>query len=58
MTINNLQRDDSVLVRLHDDRAVEGRVEQVFDTTSGKKARIVSGDLVITVGIDQIVEAR
>ena len=59
MTIDDLQRGDTVLVRLHDGRTVEGCVEQIADTTSGKKVRVMfgRGALVVTVNIDQILDA-
>ena len=53
----DLQRGDTVLVSLNG-RAIEGSVEQVLDTTSGKKVRVVSGDLVVTVNVDQILDVR
>jgi len=59
MTIDDLQRGDTVLVRLRDGRAMEGRIEQIFDTTSGKKVRVVIADaLVVTVNVNQLLDAR
>src|SRR5216684_6558458 len=49
---------DTAVVKMYDGKTIEGRVAQVSDTISGKKVRVVSGALVVTVDIEQILDIR
>lgn len=51
----NLRVGDEVYVRLHDARVLHARVDAVFYTVSGWRARVTSGATVRTITLDQIV---
>jgi hypothetical protein len=48
----------TVHVRLFDGRKVVGEVKAVWDSVSGPMVRVHSGDLVLTVNADQVIEVR
>ena len=48
----------TVTVQMYDGRKIQGVVKQIQNTTTGQKFQIVSGDVSVNVGIEQILEAR
>lgn len=49
---------DPVYVRRYDNVVVRGRVEAVWYSVSGWKARVISGSCILTVNLDQITRLR
>lgn len=47
---------DTVTVELFPGHKIHGVVKAVYDSVAGKKFRVVSGDLILNVGIEQIVK--
>jgi len=48
----------TVTVQMYDGRKIQGVVKQIQNTTTGKKFRVVSGDVTVKVDSEQILEAR
>jgi hypothetical protein len=44
-----------VRVKLYDGRIVEGEVKAIFDTTSGRKIRILCDQRLLTVKAEQVI---
>ncbi len=47
----------TVTVQMYDGRTIQGVVKAIQNTTTGKKFRVVSGDITIKVNSEQILEA-
>ena len=48
----------TVTVQMYDGRKIQGVVKAIQNTTTGKKFRVVSGDVTVKVDSEQILEAR
>jgi len=48
----------TVTVQMYDGRKIQGVVKGIQNTTTGKKFRVVSGDVTVKVDSEQILEAR
>jgi len=49
-----LRHPDKVVINLHDETKIIGIVNEIFQTTSGVKVRVTSGQLVLVVKQDQV----
>lgn len=47
---------DTVTVELFPGHKIRGVVKAVYDSVAGKRFRVVSGDLILNVGVEQIVK--
>jgi len=48
----------TVTVQMYDGRKIQGVVKAIQNTVTGQKFQIVSGDVSLKVGIEQILDAR
>ncbi len=48
----------TVTVQMYDGRKIQGVVKAIQSTVTGQKFQIVSGDVSVKVGIEQILDAR
>jgi len=48
----------TVRVQLFDGRIVIGTVLAVVDTVAGRKVRVKSGDRIVTVDAEQVIESK